>query len=211
MNATELLVVILSIIGVIIGGFTVVSSLFVLRKLPADVDHAVKRVAQAKPADIQQIAASQLELNNAYYKGVLQQSRLSFFIATLFAAAGLGFFFLVAKSPANPSFTSITGGTLTELLSALNFYLYGRASNQLETFHSRLDKLQFFVLANSICENLNEELKYETRSELVLAVASFITVKNTETTLRSKNRRNLQEKVTTIKEQTNHKEAQEKV
>lgn len=159
------------------------------RNIPT-LDKAVDEIAKAKTADVQQIAASQLELNNSFYKIVLQQSKQSFIIAIVFAAAGLIFFFFVSRDPGNPSAVSLVGGGLTEFLSAINFYLYGRAAVQLQTFHSRLDKLQFFVLANSICENLTDELKYTTRAELVLAVADVLTVNSDENS--SHRRRNKQ-------------------
>lgn len=205
-NAGILFSTLVVVIGALIGYYRWLED----RRNAATVAIAVKEVAQAKPADIQQIAASQLELNNAYYKGVLQQSSYSFFAAIFFAVAGMIFFFFVASNPKNPSIIGLTGGTLTEFLSAINFYLYGRASNQLETFHSRLDKLQLFVLANSICENLNEELKYETRAELVLLVTNFLAPGKTEDTLQNDRKKNARKIVAVTKpKQTNHKKAQE--
>ena len=47
-------------------------------------------------------------------------------------------------------------------------YLYGRASNQLETFHIRLDKTQLIILADSVCESLSENVKSQTRADLVV-------------------------------------------
>ena len=142
-------------------------------------------VAQANPSNIQEVAASQLGIINNYYKGVLQQAQQSFRWALISAGVGLVFFigaigFLVFQKPSTDSnkqflgasHISLISGALIEVISGINFYLYARASTQLESFHSRLDRTQRFLLANSVCENLEGEIKQSTRAELVQIIAT---------------------------------------
>ena len=68
---------------------------------------------------------------------------------------------------------SLISGALVEVVAGINFYLYSRASNQLSCFHTRLDVTQRFLLANSLCENLEGELKNETRADLVRLIANY--------------------------------------
>ena len=65
---------------------------------------------------------------------------------------------------------SVVAGTLVELISGLNFVLYGKASAQLSHFHEVLDRTQRLLLANSICESISGELREKTRSSLVFEI-----------------------------------------
>lgn len=147
---------------------------------PPDVKAIVNETSKDGPIGIQQIAKAQLEISNNYYKIVLQQSKQSFTVAVIFGSVGLTFFItaivlLIYRDTNNSiSYVSIVGGALTEFISAVNFYLYGRASQQLETFHIRLDKTQLIILADSICESLGEDMKFQARADLVGTVASSL-------------------------------------
>ncbi|GHO98545.1 hypothetical protein KSF_085930 [Reticulibacter mediterranei] len=140
-------------------------------ELPSEIE----KIAQVNPADIQQVVATQLAISSSYYETVLQQSKRSFTTAIIFAGIGLCFFiggvsFIVYRDPGAFANPSLIAGALTELLSGINFYLYGSATKQLETFHIRLDGIQRFVIANSVCENLEGEIKQTTRAKLVQAM-----------------------------------------
>ncbi|MEZ4868225.1 MAG: hypothetical protein R3C14_43255 [Caldilineaceae bacterium] len=132
----------------------------------------IERMAQADPADIQQIAAAQIELLSNYYKETLRQADASFQWALV--AAGAGFAFFVAaiglaldQELANSALISATGGALTAFISAINFYLYSRAAWQMTEYQGRLDKTQRFLLANSICEGLANDAKQQTRAQII--------------------------------------------
>ncbi len=71
----------------------------------------------------------------------------------------------------NASIISLISGSLVEVISGINFYLYGKSVAQLADFQSYLDRTQSILLANSICESLSEEHKHITRAELVKIVA----------------------------------------
>src|SRR5260370_6887169 len=138
----------------------------------------IEDVAKANPANIQQVAASQLAIVNSYYESVLMQAQQSFAWALRAAGVGLLFFiaavsFLLFKQTENVSVISLISGALIEIISAINFYLYSRASSQLPSFHTYLDTTQRFILANSVCENLSGEIKQATRAELVRAIADY--------------------------------------
>lgn len=141
-------------------------------RLEDTANPAIIDVAQADPAKIQQVAASQFALSDSYYRSVLQQAQQSFISALVAAGIGLLFFlgavcFILLQQSANISNISLISGALIEVISAINFYLYGRASSQLATFHIPLVRTQRFLLANSVCENLEGQTKQDTRAELV--------------------------------------------
>ncbi len=141
----------------------------------------IEKLAGASPGDIQQIAASQFQLGTNFYNNVLLQSQKSFQWALRAAIVGLFFFiaaviFLLLQQSANISYVSLLSGALIEVISAINFYLYGRASDQLGAFHVRLDKLQRFLVANSACERIEGgDIKDSTRSEIIKTVVGTTT------------------------------------
>ncbi len=138
----------------------------------------LQRLSQADPSKVQEIAATQIELLNVYHGLVLEQARSSFRWALIAAGIGLGFFlasvsFLLIQQPSNISVTSLISGTLIEVISAINFYLYGKTSAQLADFQTRLEMIQRFLLSNSICEGLEADFKQRARLELVRAIAGI--------------------------------------
>jgi hypothetical protein len=132
----------------------------------------LEKVVQADPKNIQEVAVTQLELSNSYYRSALSQSQQSFKLAFWAAVVGLLFFlaaiaFLLIHLPENIANVSLISGALIEVISGINFYLYGQASKQLAAFQIPLDRIGRFLLANSVCENLEGEIKQSTRAELV--------------------------------------------
>jgi hypothetical protein len=139
---------------------------------------SVNRLSKAKPEDVQEIVASQIQLMTAYHNVVLEQARRSFLWALIAAGIGLGFFlasvtFLLVLHSANVSIITLISGSLIEVISAINFFLYGKTSSQLANFQSRLDVTQRFLLANSICEGLDDKHKHRSRAELVRIIAGI--------------------------------------
>lgn len=141
-------------------------------QVPYSLQAPLERLAQADPADIQQIAAAQIELLSSYYKETLRQADASFKWALI--AAGAGFVFFVSaiglaleQELSNSAVISATGGALTSFIAAINFYLYSRAAWQMTEYQGRLDKTQRFLLANSMCEGLNDDTKQQTRAQII--------------------------------------------
>lgn len=133
----------------------------------------IHEAMNADPANPREVGISQLRLINKYHNNVLQQAEQSFRWALIAAGIGLVFFlasisFLLLKQPTDISSASLISGGLVELISAINFFLYGKASTQLASFHLYLDRTHRFLLADSVCENLKDDgVRDQTRSELV--------------------------------------------
>lgn len=138
----------------------------------------IRRLFEADPSKIQEIAASQIQLLNIYHNVVLDQAKNSFRWALVAAGTGFCFFlasvmFLLFRNDQDIAVISLISGALIEIIAGLNFYLYGKTSAQLSEFQNRLDKTQRYLLANSVCEGLDEESKQKSRSELVRAIAGI--------------------------------------
>jgi hypothetical protein len=138
----------------------------------------IKRLFEADPTKVQEIAASQIQLLNIYYNTVLDQAKRSFHWALVAAGAGICFFlasvvFLLLRNDQGIAVISLISGALIEIISGMNFYLYGKTAAQLSEFQIRLDRTQRYLLANSVCEGLDDDAKQKSRSELVRAIAGI--------------------------------------
>lgn len=136
----------------------------------------IENVAKADPGNIQEVAASQLALSNSYYQSVLSQARLSFLAAIVSAAVGLVFFifsliFAMVSHSSDAAYISALAGGIVEVISGLNFWLFGRTASQLDAFHVRLEKTQRYLLANSVSTGLPEEARTQVVTELVRSMA----------------------------------------
>ncbi len=141
-------------------------------------DQAIDQLSEAKPGEIQKIAAPQIELIREYHLLALKQANQSFRWALIAAAVGVGFFlgaigFLLTTQPQGLAIVSVISGAIVEGISGLNFYLYGQATKQLAHYHRQLDQTQRFLLANSVCESLEGESRQKARSDLVSMIVTF--------------------------------------
>jgi hypothetical protein len=132
----------------------------------------IERIYQAGPGDVQKIAASQLELMSGYHQIALIQSRRSFFWALVSASVGLIFFmgaigFVLHTGNALAAVIPVISGAVVEVIAGIMFFLYGKTTTQLSDFHRRLEVLQRYLLANSICESLEGDERNKTRAELI--------------------------------------------
>jgi len=153
--------------------------------------NVIRNVAEADPTNIQQVAASQLALNNSYYANVLAQARRSFTAAIVAAAVGLAFFLTaigIALEARNlsASIISAEGGAIVETISGLNFWLYSRTSEQLDSFHLRLERMQRYLVANSVAISLEEPQRSESMKKLVQVISGEVTNVPRPTNRRSK-------------------------
>ena len=99
---------------------------------------SIQRIGAADPANIQLIAASQLELLAGYHQIALAQSRRIFSWALV--GSGVGLIFLVAAvTSALPSAIAFLSGAIVEIVAGIVFVLYGKTIPQLNTFQRRLD------------------------------------------------------------------------
>jgi hypothetical protein len=65
----------------------------------------------------------------------------------------------------------LISGAVVEVVSSLVFYLYGKTSSQLSAFRPRLEVLQRYLLANSICESLDGEERNRVRAALIQEIS----------------------------------------
>ena len=142
------------------------------------IGDVVERLSQTDPSNVQRVAAAQVGLLTIYHNLVLDQARRSFKWALIAAGAGFGFFlaavgFILLQQSQNVATVSLISGALIEVISAINFYLYGKTSAQLAAFQTRLDQTQRYLLANSVCEGLEGDFKQRARAELVTVIASI--------------------------------------
>lgn len=137
---------------------------------------AVEQISTSRPEDLHRIASSQMKIINRYYEEVLSQAKTSFKWALIAAGIGLVFFvasiaLIILEGFQDAAIIGTIGGTLVEFISGINFYLYGQTSSQLDYFHKRLDNTQRYLLANSMCESLDDKVKDKTRSELIKEIS----------------------------------------
>lgn len=136
------------------------------------VSSVLDDVARADPGNIQAVGAAQLALSNSYYESVLVQARRSFGVALVSAIVGLAFFvgaiaLTIIQGNSNGAFVSVLAGGIVEVISGLNFWLYGRTASQLDAFHIRLDRTQRYLLANSVSTGVPAESRSAIVAKLV--------------------------------------------
>lgn len=152
------------------------------------VNSVIDGVATVDSSNTQQVAALELALSKAYYERVLTQARSSFIAALVSAGIGL-MFFLAAISVSlvtgklNAALISTISGAIIEVISGLNFWLYSQTSAQLDAFHLRIERMQRFLLANSVTTSVQDsQQKDKVISELVDTIAkSVVEVKTSHT------------------------------
>ncbi|MFI5840349.1 hypothetical protein ACIA8K_11650 [Catenuloplanes sp. NPDC051500] len=140
---------------------------------------AIDEVARTDPKNIQEVAAAQFSLSNAYYENVLLQAKRSFGAAVIAASLGTFFFFaavaiVVAQAQFQAAVVSVISGSVVQVIAGLNFWLYSRTSSQLNAFHARLERMQKYLLANSVCANLSDEARDSAMSDLVKTIAADV-------------------------------------
>ena len=137
---------------------------------------SIQRIGTVDPANVQQIAASQLELLAGYHQIALAQSRRSFFWALVGSGVGLIFFvaavaFALATGIALAAVIPLLSGAIVEVVAGIVFILYGKTTAQLSNFHSRLEVLQRYLLANSLCEALDGDERNKARAALIQEIS----------------------------------------
>jgi hypothetical protein len=138
---------------------------------------SIERLSKADPKNVQELAASQVQLLDVYHQIVLGQSRRSFWWALAGACSGLVFFmaaigFTILTGNAVAASIPVISGAVIEVVSGVVFLLYGKATTQLSEFYNRLETLQRYLLANSICESLATNARDKARATLIAEISS---------------------------------------
>ena len=149
-----------------------VSSDYVIRQ------QAVQEVAKADPNNVQEVAASLLSITNSYYESGLEQSKRSFNWSLIWGAVGLVFLieciiFLLIRQPAGVAIASGAIGAAVGAFASRYQNLYKLASGQLAAFRVSMERTQQLLLANSMCEMLEGEVKQAKRAELISRMVEF--------------------------------------
>jgi hypothetical protein len=157
--------------------------------LDKDLSHInpyIDRLARADPGDVQEVAASQLQLLVGHHRTALAQSRRCFFWALV--AAGIGFIFFfsaslygMATGNVAAALVPVLAGIVVEAMACLLFYTHGRTTAESSRLRDTLEAVQRHLLANSVCEGLSGDRKEQTRADLARKIAniptsSFLTV-----------------------------------
>jgi hypothetical protein len=140
------------------------------------ISGAIRKLSTADPSNVQDIVASQLQLLASYYQIALTQSGRSFLWAL--AGAGIGVVFFIAAvflalatGHAVAAEIAVISGAVVEAAAGIVFFLSGKTGVQLSAFLSRLETLQRYVLANSICGRLPEgDERNKARTDLIRAI-----------------------------------------
>jgi hypothetical protein len=144
-----------------------------------ELERECEEVATAKPGDTHHIASLMQQMSLHYYTDVRKQAQQSFRSALVAAAIGTLFFLIAAwygmarneNAYAN-AWIGVVAGALTQVISAISFYLYGRAARQFATFHICLERTNRYLLANTLCENLGLPLRDKVRHELIGVISN---------------------------------------
>ena len=155
-----------------------------LRELSEHCD----QLAQTDVSDTARIGALLQKMILTYYGDVLKQVQQSFYVALWAAIVGVIIFFIAILGAIRPNpnqtvnlnqtMLGVIAGGLVQVISAINFYLYGRAAHQFGAFHICLERTNRFLLANSLCEKLDRPARDAARSSLIdtMAHASMLTL-----------------------------------
>ena len=107
---------------------------------------SIQRIGAADAANVQLIAASQLELLAGYHQIALAAVPLALSIAFL-------------------------SGVIVEIVAGIVCVLSGKTTAQLRSFQSRLEVLQRYLLANSLCEALDGDDRNKARAALIKEIS----------------------------------------
>lgn len=162
------------------GGFRLSEMLSPKQSAVQAAEPVINQLSAVDPKNVGEMTASQIKLLLEYYDLSLTQATKSFFWAVVASLIGLLFFLgaiaaLLFKGSGGTELAifSTIGGVITQFIAGVNFTLYGKTLNQLNHYQSRLERTQRFLLANSLCENLDGKLKDFTRARLIASMADI--------------------------------------
>jgi hypothetical protein len=134
----------------------------------AELKNACNTIATTPKGDTRALASHLNKMILAYYEDVRRQAQQSFHSAVAMGTVGAALFFFgcyeaMRQGPGQsaasftPAAIAVIGGALVQTLSGLQFFIYGRAARQFQSFHICLERMNRFLLANTIVESLTHE------------------------------------------------------
>jgi hypothetical protein len=138
--------------------------------------------------NIRTTAIAQIDLLTKYYNRVLKQANDSFWWAEATAVAGFLLFGVAvacvvwgeANQALNGAAIAGLGGAVVQVISGLQFWLYGKATDQLAAFHQSLDQTQRFLMASSLCDSLDDKAAQLNALSSLIATISGSNVESTQ-------------------------------
>ena len=148
-----------------------------------DIENICMVLGKVKPANINKVASLHSRMILDYYQDVRMQAQQSFHWALIWAGIGLCFFIYaviawimhqsLSSSIPMGSVIGVIAGTLVQVISGINFKLYSQAARQFASFHICLERINRFLLSNTLCENLvSEANKDKMRQKLIWLIAN---------------------------------------
>ncbi len=135
-----------------------------------------KSLAEVPTGETNRLAAKLWELSMHYMDDVRERARRSFVSALLISFVGIAFFFLALGLMVFGllpfSRLTLIAGMSIQVVSAIGFYLYAQTTKEFFTFHLCLERANRYLLANTICEKMEQPYRDQTRSKLVHLIAS---------------------------------------
>jgi hypothetical protein len=135
------------------------------------------QLAQVDMNEPQEVLSASGNILNSYYTVALAQSARSFFWAVVASIVGLVLFglavyFVLSQDSPDAAIVTAIAGAIVQLVAGLQFYLYGKATEQAASHRFSLEKMQRYLLANSLIESLSEpKTKDESRTKLISAMS----------------------------------------
>lgn len=132
-------------------------------------------LSESEPDNPQAISAAQTRILDNYYREVLTQARSSFRLAVIFASIGsiglaISIYFASSEKLRDKAFIPLVSGVVIEVFAGVILVLYDRTTQQLSSFHNKLNETNRFLLANSFCESMTSDVRDATRADLVKMV-----------------------------------------
>jgi hypothetical protein len=171
------------------------------------IEQKCQDLGSIKLSETQKITGKLLEISESYYKDVRLQATRSFNAALAIACVGMLIFFvaigLFMAGKTTRIGLGVVAGTIPEFISGVIFYLYFRTMRHFSYFHVCLERMNRYLTASSISENISSDAKRdETRAELVetMAKATMLPIEGlTESQPRSaRNKRPAKEKISNV-------------
>jgi len=163
-----------------------------------NIEQKCRELATTSPENTQKIAGDLLSMGKAYYSDACMRAQQSFRVALVAAGVGVVFFMgasgLFMAEKTNQATYAAVGGGIIEMLAAVVFAFHYKAVRQFGYFHVCLERMTRFMVANSVCTNIECGTKRdETRAMLVKAMldAPMLPIFEEETS-KSKARRPLE-------------------
>ncbi|MBV9505205.1 MAG: hypothetical protein JO323_09405 [Acidobacteriia bacterium] len=142
-----------------------------------DIEQKCQALGSINLSETQKITGKLLEISESYYKDVRLQATRSFNAALSIACVGMLIFFvaigLFMTGKTDKIELGVVAGTIPEIISGVVFYLYFRTMRHFGHFHVCLERMNRYLTASSISENISCHTKRdETRAELVKTMAN---------------------------------------